>query len=233
MADVTGRQKQLIREIQHRRDRTLSIPNNMGWRAFVAAELADQKFINCLVTCDELHLSLPDPLIHVEHEDPECTSWMTWENCCFCMERTPMWTKLTDRSPGEQVACCSVCSALHTPDQVPTKRAWCDAVEKTIQFFEGEMSRMPNRPAVQLFSELYDASGSVSRGELKQMLDNMSSVSAVHGVSVKRKKCIKSARRSRARRGAVHTTDHGGGIGCGIKTLPHPRESKCPNKGVW
>lgn len=49
------------------------------------------------------------------------------EHCCFCCAPSRMWTTLEDREPGEQVACCESCAKSRTPDEVPSKRAWCDA----------------------------------------------------------------------------------------------------------
>jgi len=57
----------------------------------------------------------PDP------EDPT-----TLERCCFCRTRTSWWTKLPNRTGGQQVACCESCSKKHVPDAVPTKTEWCE-----------------------------------------------------------------------------------------------------------
>lgn len=52
-------------------------------------------------------------------------SW-DWERCCFCRARTPFWTAMAARTPGEQVACCETCAAVKAPAQVPTKKDWFD-----------------------------------------------------------------------------------------------------------
>jgi len=52
--------------------------------------------------------------------------WHEMERCCFCRKRTPFWTALADRTPGEQVACCETCAAAKSPAQVPTKKDWFD-----------------------------------------------------------------------------------------------------------
>jgi hypothetical protein len=50
-----------------------------------------------------------------------------YERCCFCRARTSYWTKLKNRSPGAQVACCPGCSAIYPQRAVPSKKAWCEA----------------------------------------------------------------------------------------------------------
>lgn len=47
-----------------------------------------------------------------------------FERCCFCRVRTTTRTKLTNRNPAAQVACCEGCAAMNVPEAVPTKRAW-------------------------------------------------------------------------------------------------------------
>lgn len=46
------------------------------------------------------------------------------ERCCFCRERTRMWTDMPSRKPGQQVACCEKCAANHPHRDVPTKKEW-------------------------------------------------------------------------------------------------------------
>lgn len=52
------------------------------------------------------------------------------EHCCFCREPTNYWTKLKDRKPGAQVACCRRCAQKHGPKDVPTKLEWFQNVEQ-------------------------------------------------------------------------------------------------------
>lgn len=60
-----------------------------------------------------------------ESEDPKDIRPWEYENCCFCRKRTPFWTTLSDRTPGQQVACCESCAKrAHTQD-VPIKEDWC------------------------------------------------------------------------------------------------------------
>lgn len=59
--------------------------------------------------------------------DPDGHLFLYQERCCFCRVRTPYWTALKDRKPGEQVACCLVCAKIHSPSSVPSKRKWCDS----------------------------------------------------------------------------------------------------------
>lgn len=47
------------------------------------------------------------------------------ERCCFCRVRTAFWTKLSDREPGQQVACCQACAAKAEVKDVPSKTDWC------------------------------------------------------------------------------------------------------------
>lgn len=47
------------------------------------------------------------------------------ECCCFCREKTRWWTDMPERKPGEQVACCPKCAKVATPEDLPTKEAWC------------------------------------------------------------------------------------------------------------
>lgn len=48
-----------------------------------------------------------------------------FERCCFCRIATTYWTDLPDRTPAQQVACCSGCACSHKSAEVPTKEAWC------------------------------------------------------------------------------------------------------------
>jgi len=57
------------------------------------------------------------------------------EDCCFCFKPTPSWTRLEDRSPGGQVACCQPCSESHEPSEVPSKRQWCNKARERHQTF--------------------------------------------------------------------------------------------------
>jgi len=52
---------------------------------------------------------MPIP-IHREPDD-ELTQNTGQEKCCFCRTPSPFWTSLSDRKPGEQVACCTLCAA--------------------------------------------------------------------------------------------------------------------------
>jgi hypothetical protein len=47
-----------------------------------------------------------------------------FEVCCFCRQRTMLWTNLPDRKEGEQVACCGACAERAKPEDVPTKKQW-------------------------------------------------------------------------------------------------------------
>ena len=57
-------------------------------------------------------------MITVEHIDEDV------ERCCFCRKRTGFWTLLSDRTPGEQVACCASCARVAKEEDVPTKKVW-------------------------------------------------------------------------------------------------------------
>lgn len=59
-------------------------------------------------------------------QEPKPWDAMECERCCLCRTPTRWWTKLPDRTPGEQVALCEGCALTATPDAIPTKRAWCD-----------------------------------------------------------------------------------------------------------
>lgn len=48
------------------------------------------------------------------------------ENCAGCRAPTVYWTKLADRTPGQQVALCEDCAKTMKPSEVPSKRAWCE-----------------------------------------------------------------------------------------------------------
>ena len=48
------------------------------------------------------------------------------ERCCFCRTVTDMWTAIPERSPGEQVACCTRCARHGTVAAVPAKADWCE-----------------------------------------------------------------------------------------------------------
>lgn len=50
---------------------------------------------------------------------------LPFERCCFCRGRTPFWTKLDTRKPGEQVACCEGCANHASHEDVPAKAVWC------------------------------------------------------------------------------------------------------------
>lgn len=47
------------------------------------------------------------------------------ERCCICREPTQFWTKLLDRLPGAQVACCEPCARYAAPSEIPSKHSWC------------------------------------------------------------------------------------------------------------
>jgi hypothetical protein len=64
------------------------------------------------------------PVVHEPDPDP---SIALAEHCCFCDAPTHYWTELSDRAPGEQVACCRACAKTHEVSEVPTKAAWFDA----------------------------------------------------------------------------------------------------------
>lgn len=61
-------------------------------------------------------------MIDLDREPPEMGEQ---ERCCFCRAKTPHWTCLPKRKPGEQVACCERCARKAKPEDVPTKRDWC------------------------------------------------------------------------------------------------------------
>ncbi len=63
-----------------------------------------------------------------------------FEACCFCDRRTPFWTELADRTPGQQVACCEPCAEKHEPSEVPTKAAWCADQRQKHPTFAGSPS---------------------------------------------------------------------------------------------
>ena len=48
--------------------------------------------------------------------------WTTWDTelCCFCDAPTLMWTG----TGGDAVACCSYCSRIHEPAELPSKKEW-------------------------------------------------------------------------------------------------------------
>ncbi len=72
---------------------------------------------------EEEDLTRPIPL---EQEPDHLARWEQ-EHCCFCCTPSLTWTRLPDRKPGAQVACCRSCAMTHTPDEVPSKDVWCDA----------------------------------------------------------------------------------------------------------
>jgi hypothetical protein len=75
--------------------------------------------------------------IPLKREPPDMGGF---ERCCFCRAPTPMWTVLTERTPGEQVACCEKCAAARAPEEVPSKRHWC-GIERDIRRKEGRIDR--------------------------------------------------------------------------------------------
>lgn len=60
------------------------------------------------------------------------------ERCCFCREPTIHWTKLPERTPGEQVAICPGCGEIHSPEEVPPKSEWTRK-EREISRSEGRL----------------------------------------------------------------------------------------------
>lgn len=72
----------------------------------------------------ELHIPTERLSHDLDHEPPE--------PCCFCRTFTRHWTKLANRKPKDQVACCQACAVEHAPSDVPTKAQW----------FKVEMQRM-------------------------------------------------------------------------------------------
>ena len=58
------------------------------------------------------------------HPEPD-GCFMPLERCCICRDKTPFWTELPDRKPGEQVALCPACAKLAEPQDIPTKELWC------------------------------------------------------------------------------------------------------------
>ncbi len=60
------------------------------------------------------------------------------ELCCICREPTPFWTNLSDRKPGQQVACCEKCAKLANPEHIPSKEVWC-ARERILRTRENAM----------------------------------------------------------------------------------------------
>lgn len=74
-----------------------------------------------------------DAMIKIKkQDDPE----PPFELCCFCRNPTMYWTQLSDRTPGQQVACCPECSSLHLSKDVPTKREWCDKERRLRKLIE-------------------------------------------------------------------------------------------------
>lgn len=89
----------------------------------------------------QLVKTAPSTGIPVEHEPREVPAGDVVEACCFCAKGTRYWTKLPDRTPGQQVACCEVCAKKHRPEQVPTKAAWWVAARSARAL--GKASRAP------------------------------------------------------------------------------------------
>lgn len=67
----------------------------------------------------------PTPAIPIE-EEPKPWDLLTIERCCMCRNPTRWWTVLPDRTPGGQVAMCPGCAKTTAPENIPSKREWCD-----------------------------------------------------------------------------------------------------------
>ena len=67
---------------------------------------------------------MPIPLTEDDLPDPG-------ENCCFCFKLTRFWYQPKD------VAVCPSCASDHTPDDVPSKMMWCDAVAQKFPHLRG------------------------------------------------------------------------------------------------
>lgn len=61
------------------------------------------------------------PIRHEKEVDPDF-AFMPAENCAMCGMATRYWNFLRD------VACCPDCAKAYKVADLPTKRAWCDAV---------------------------------------------------------------------------------------------------------
>jgi hypothetical protein len=53
------------------------------------------------------------------------------ENCCFCYRHTNHWHLQKD------VAVCEECAETHDVRDIPTKTAWCEAVDKKFPTLTG------------------------------------------------------------------------------------------------
>lgn len=62
-------------------------------------------------------------------EEPKPWDLGAIERCCMCRVGTRYWTRLPDRTPGQQVAMCATCAVFTAPSAVPSKRDWCDKEE--------------------------------------------------------------------------------------------------------
>lgn len=60
-------------------------------------------------------------MVKIEHEND---SLIPCEKCCICRKVTPFWTKLEDRTPGQQVALCALCAEHAEAGDIPTKMVW-------------------------------------------------------------------------------------------------------------
>ena len=63
-------------------------------------------------------------MIPVETDPFNTTAPMALECCCFCRKPSNSWTKLPNRTGGDQVACCDSCAKRAHPEDVPSKRVW-------------------------------------------------------------------------------------------------------------
>ena len=79
-------------------------------------------------------------------QEPKPWDLLACERCCICRTKTRWWTKLSDRTPGGQVALCPKCAVTTAPESIPTKDAWCDK--------ERELNPDPWRPGPWAFTGL-------------------------------------------------------------------------------
>lgn len=59
-----------------------------------------------------------------------------------------MWTDITTREPGEQVACCIECARRGYEEDVPTKEQWCRRERIADRSFMGRPLDPPRRSGI-------------------------------------------------------------------------------------
>ena len=67
------------------------------------------------------------------------------ENCAGCRTPTRFWTRIPERTPGEQIALCPNCAEVTEPSTLPTKREWCNK-EKLLSPTVGSWSYRTSSP---------------------------------------------------------------------------------------